>query len=263
MNMLGHTSYSKHAGKLSLATVLMTVIFAASAAEINAEFSVGFGISDNIARTPANEVEENIGVIGFAFDLTERTQKTDVAIRSNFDYVDYQDDTFDSELVGRLDALLNFFLIDERLTWQVQNNYGQQLIDPLTPSRPDNRENVNYFTTGPTLTLPFGSRSSMGLELLYSNVNYEIRPFDNERVTATIKLGREIREDHDLERLIGLNTGLTARHQTEYMLSNGILSLLETLEFLEPMYTQRLDYMSVVTSILFTNMLIPLGGLQP
>lgn len=165
----------------------------AHGADIEAEFNVGVGRSDNIARTSDNEIDEVIGVAGFNFALIEETRRLSADIRSQFDYLYYEGGTFDNEWVGGLSAILDINLIEERLTWIFRENFGQQNSDPLDPARPGNRENVNYFTTGPTLSLLPGSRNLVEVDLLYSSVNFEERDTDNERISGALRIGREIR----------------------------------------------------------------------
>jgi hypothetical protein len=170
----------------------------AHSAEIEAQFSAGLGRSDNIARTSDNEIEETIGVAGLSFGLTEETSRLFANIRSQFDYLYYADGTFDDEWVGGLEGTLDFTLIDERLTWMVRNNFGQQTIDPLSAANPGNREDVNFFTTGPNLSLLTGSRNFVDIDLRYSSVSFEERDTDNERTSAALRIGRDIRRSATL-----------------------------------------------------------------
>ena len=161
---------------LASALLLACGMQSLAAAELEAEVRAGVGVSDNIARTSTLEIEETITTVGFEFAATEQTRRLDLNIRSNVDYLNYVDDTFDAEWVGGLDGYANFSLIDERLSWDIRDNFGQQLLDPLEAARPGNRENVNFFTTGPTLTLSPGGRTPMVLDARYSRVGYEERP---------------------------------------------------------------------------------------
>ena len=165
------------------------------AAELEAEVRAGVGVSDNIARTSTMEIDETIATVGFDFAATEQTRRLDLDIRSNVDYLDYVDDTFDAEWVGGLNGLAIFSLIDERLTWEIRDNFGQQLLDPLEVARPGNRENVNFFTTGPTLTSSAGGRNPIVLDARYSRVSYEERPFDNDRLSGRLSVGRNTSRD--------------------------------------------------------------------
>ena len=160
--------------------------------EYDAQVRVGIGASDNIARTPQNELDETITSVGFSFGVTEQTNTLDLDVRSQFDYVDYSDGTFDSELIGGLNGSATITLIDERLRWVIKDIFGQSLFDPLQPERPKNREDVNFFTTGPTLSLNPASRNPIILDLRYSRVDFETRPNDNDRLSLALSVGREI-----------------------------------------------------------------------
>lgn len=171
----------------------LIVVTAVHGYEFDAQVRAGVSVSDNIARTPQNEIDETITTVGFDFGVVEQTRKMDLNIRSNVDYLNYTDGTFDSEWIGGLNGLAIFSLVDERLSWIVQDTFGQSLFDPLQPSRPNNRENVNFFTTGPTLSLMLASRNPIVFDLRFSKVNYEIRDSDNDRLSAAVSVGREIK----------------------------------------------------------------------
>jgi hypothetical protein len=112
--------------------------------------------------------------------------------------VNYKDGPFDSEWVGGLNVLATFTLIDERLRWIVRDNFGQALFDPLQPAGPGNRENVNFLSTGPTFSLFPGSRNSIDVDVRYSRVDFEERPFDNDRLSAALGIGREVSRESTL-----------------------------------------------------------------
>ena len=166
--------------------------------EYDAQVRAGVGVSDNIARTPQNEIDETIRTVGFDFGVTEQTNSLDLDIRSNFDFVEYADDTFDSELVGGLNGAATITLVDERLRWVIEDTFGQSLFDPFQPARPDNRENVNIFTTGPTLSLMPASRNPIILDVRYSRMDFEIRPNDNDRLSGALSIGREVSRESTL-----------------------------------------------------------------
>ena len=170
--------------------------FASSiAAEYDAEFRAGIGVSDNVTRVAQGEVDETIATAGLSLSATEQTRKLDLALSLDIDYLDYLDDTYDSEYVGGLNGIATFNIVDERLQWVIQDTYGQQLLDPLAPARPDNREDVNYFTTGPTFSFLPGSRSPVQIEARYSRVNFEERPSDNDRLSGALSVGRDTGRD--------------------------------------------------------------------
>lgn len=169
-----------------------------NALEYGGSLRVGVGLTDNVARTPVNNIDETLAIVGFDFDAQEDTNRVDLNLRSSFDYVEYLDNTFESEVIGGLAGTALITLIDERLQWLIQENFGQQLFDPLQPDRPGNREDINFFTTGPTATLFFGSRNFLNLDARYSRVTYELQPSDNKRVSGAIELGRTVGRDTSL-----------------------------------------------------------------
>lgn len=178
----------------AFAAVLGTVCASAGhTAEISAEMSTGVGVSDNIYLTDANQQSETMLVAGLKFGLEESSRKLTASVRSNFDYIHYQDNSFDNEVVGGLDGQADVVVIEDRINWAIRNTFGQQFADPLSAARPDNRENVNFFTTGPDLMFSLGSRNSLDVDLRYSKVNYETRPYDNDRRSGSARLSRKLR----------------------------------------------------------------------
>jgi hypothetical protein len=72
----------------------------------------------------------------------------------------------------------------------VQDNYGSVARDPRAVETPDNRQNLNYFTTGPDLQFHFGPRTNLRFEGRYSDVQYEASTSDQDRARALVELRR-------------------------------------------------------------------------
>lgn len=182
--------------KTSLLLPCLTLTFAGLvgsgsllAAQVGAEFRLGYVYTDNVTRVGDNEIDDSIWTVGTSIVLTEATRKMSADVRTVLDYLNYET-IFDSEVVGGLDAIVDFTLIDERLTWNFQDNYGQRLFNPFDTPTPGNREDVNFFSTGPEFELPVGSRHFVGVGGRYSNVNYEVTPDDNERISGFFQFAR-------------------------------------------------------------------------
>lgn len=208
-------------------TSLLSLIFAvisADAADIGADFSAGVGFSDNILRTELDHVETFTGLLGVRFDLDQSSARIDANIRSNAYFLSYQNETLssailDDEVIVTLIAEVEISLIEERLNWYIADNFGQQKISVFQPVTPDNRENVNYFTTGPNIRVPLGVRNSFGADFRYTNITYEIRTDDNVRGSARVWLGRDLRE----ARRVSIN------------------AFFESVEFDDPLFAQDFD----------------------
>lgn len=180
----------------------------ASAAEITGVAKIGIGQSDNLQRTSEDPMDVGIAFAGVEFGYVELTSKVVANIVVNTDYLVYDDSQFDSELVGGAVAFLDYYFVEERFWWGLEYNFGQQVFDPLTPIRPGNREDVSFLTTGPAVSLPFGDRNALDVELNYSTINYEIRSNDNHRINGQLGVSRDIGEGRKIA-LIGVEEQVT------------------------------------------------------
>lgn len=180
-------------------TFLISVVVLGSgivaAAEVDTELRLGYGVTDNIFRIASNEIEEDILSGGVSLDLIEETRRLSAHIRTNLDYLNYIDDTFEEEWLGGIDALVRLDLVEEYLKWEIRDNFGQRLFNPLAPPNPGNREDVNFFSTGPDFEMSMGARNFFGIQGRYSVVTYEDTPFDNDRASGLLRIGRRTSED--------------------------------------------------------------------
>jgi hypothetical protein len=170
---------------------LPTLSSSAEAAEIGTELRAGLTRTDNVFLTNENEVEDDIFVAGVTLEYDEETNRTIIDLRGVADYFDYQD-SFEAEWVGGVDALLEYAFVPELFTWTILNNWGQRSIDPISAPVPENREDINFFSTGPDFRVPLGSKSFAALEGRYSIVTFESGDQDNDRVSAGLFAGREL-----------------------------------------------------------------------
>ena len=103
---------------------------------------------------------------------------------------EYLNDTFDSELTGNFVGNATFGLIPERIQWFVGDSFGQVLSDPFIPATPENRENINQFSTGPDFIAALGSQMRLQLSARYVNTNFERLPFDSQSYRGDLALIR-------------------------------------------------------------------------
>jgi hypothetical protein len=172
------------------AGVMALMVGASAGAEVAATAEAGIGYSDNIGRMADNETDETIGTVGLELGWRERTRRIQGDAAVDLSYFEYLDDTYDSELLGTANGTLAVAILPENLTWVFQDSFGQAQADPFMPASPENRENLNYFSTGPDLTLRLGSTGFGRLFGRWSQTSYEESALDAERTTAGIALGR-------------------------------------------------------------------------
>jgi hypothetical protein len=152
---------------------------------------VGMGYSDNINRLESPDDEDaKIGTVGLNLNWQKQTRRVNASALADLSYYEYFDSDYDGEINGIADATLLLAIVPDRFTWTFQDSFGQAQSDPFAAVTPDNRENVNYFTTGPEFTLGLGSANAMRLYGLYSKTSYEESPLDADRNSVGISVGR-------------------------------------------------------------------------
>lgn len=183
-----------HAGACSATLILVCVAGAqrAHAADFAYQANLGLGHSDNIRRTSVNEEDEDIASAGLRFSLGRQSQRLQMDAVGDLAYAEYLNNTFDSELLGNFAGNARFGFVPQRFEWLVADNFGQALSDPFAAPTPDNRENINYFSTGPDVTAVFGSRTRLRLGARYSLATYETNPFDFDTVSGEASLLRSL-----------------------------------------------------------------------
>jgi len=178
------------ASRLPCAIVsLLALVPATQAATVDYGADVGIGESDNVTLVPTNRVSQTIAIADVDFAVKQQSRLLDLDAKGNFSYLDYLQNAYNGQLFGRFDGLGKFALIPQRLTWVLQDSYGQAQIDPFAPVTPINQENVNYVSTGPDVALRLGSTAFMDVTARYARTQYEVSPFDNNRLIGSVALG--------------------------------------------------------------------------
>lgn len=165
---------------------------ATRAADLSYGVDVGAGRSDNVARVGAAEQSDTIATVGGELDLDHESKRLTANVASRLEYRDYLDDTFDSEVIGNLIGRAQLQIVEERFKWVVEDTFGQTTRDQFAAETPTNRENVNYLSTGPELTLSLGGRNDLILRGRYEDVHYEEAELGNDRVRGDLVLQREL-----------------------------------------------------------------------
>lgn len=178
----------------SPAAIAMLLVFTSNTgrAETAWNVSLGVGETDNVRYAPTDRQSDTIGELGtdFAWHEQRRTFVADVA--GDLSYLNYLHHYYNSEVIGNLLGNVALTLVPQVLRWSFSDNFGQGVIDPLAQVTPSNREYINYFSTGPDLTVPVSSSDFMLLDARYSKVTYQVSPLGNNRYLGNIGFRHEI-----------------------------------------------------------------------
>lgn len=164
------------------------VVGTALAADVGYGATLGVGTSDNIRRTGTSPDSDSIGQVGVNFSVYEETRRLQADAGGDFSWLDYFDDSFKDEVVGSFLGNATLGIVPERFEWLFSDSFGQSTIQPFAVVTPENRENVNYFTTGPALTFGLGASNRFKLNAHYSKVTYEDTPLDSDRIGGELSL---------------------------------------------------------------------------
>jgi hypothetical protein len=148
--------------------------------------------SDNIARDTESREDGTISRVGTAITFERDTHRIRANVDGNIFYERYSDDLYDEDVIGGLTAALDIGIVPERFHWVTHENFGQIVSDPFVADTPDNRENVNFLTTGPDLLFHFGGDNALTLSARYSGAQYETNALDSTQLSAAIAFAHEL-----------------------------------------------------------------------
>jgi hypothetical protein len=150
---------------------------------------VGLGETDNVGLSSTNKTSQTMATADVDFALRQQSRLFDVSAKGDFSDYDYLQHAYGNEIIGRFDALGKVALMPERLSWVLQEDFGQAQLDPYTPLTPNNRENINYVSTGPDLDLRLGGTGFFDMSVRYADAYYQTSPFDSSRLFGSLAWG--------------------------------------------------------------------------
>jgi len=176
--------------RTTTACVLMVAIAAQSRADLQYEVSGGVGTTDNITRVHDDPIDENFGMVGLTAAWQEQTRRFDGLADIDLSYVEYLENDFESEIIGNADASVIFGIVPDHFTWMARDTFGQVQADPFVPVTPENRQDLNYFTTGPDFIMEFGSQNALRVIGRWSSSQYEGATLDSTREQVGLQYSR-------------------------------------------------------------------------
>jgi hypothetical protein len=128
----------------------------------------GGGHSDNLLRTDLLPESGSYTAFGMQSDLGYTSARLDASFDADIERRLYSLSGVEDETYGYADLSLDIAVVPERFIWIIGDRFTQGRSDPLEVSSPENRSEVNVFTTGPRFTIPLGARSTLQLDALES-----------------------------------------------------------------------------------------------
>lgn len=163
------------------------------------------GHTNNIFRSNLADTETTLDLL-FTNDFEHSSNRSRSSLRSDLEFVQYTGDAADNEVLGGIDLASSYELAEDRVTWEVENNFGQTAVDPFLAASPLNRENVNFFSTGPIMNFGLGGRNGINIEGRFSDVHYEQSPLDNERIGGQVGYSRFMNSRNTLSLMVSTDS---------------------------------------------------------
>jgi hypothetical protein len=162
------------------------------AGEFDYRLSLGSGYSDNPGHVDTNEEDTSFATASTRFSYNELTPRVQADVVGDLAYYKYFNDDFDPELVGDVYAVGSFAIVPERFLWSVSDQFSQLAADPFLPIGPDNREDLNTFSTGPDFIVGLGSQMRLRVGGRYSVYDYEDYSLDSVVTGGQLAVIREL-----------------------------------------------------------------------
>jgi hypothetical protein len=153
---------------------------------------VGIGETDNVTLVQTDKVSQTMAITDLDFDLKDQSRRFDVDAKGIFSDLDYLQNAYSNQLIGRFDGKADVAVIPDHVIWVLTDSFGQAQIDPFSAAVPTNLQNINYVSTGPDATFRLGPTIFLDLSARYAKTTYQTDPFDSNVVNAAAALGRAL-----------------------------------------------------------------------
>ncbi len=151
------------------------------------------GYDTNPGRVAINPSGSPTLYMGTTVLVDEMRPRWDVRLGANVGYIDFLKGGYRGQVIGSLSADLRYALIPKILFWNVDDRFGQTTTNVLAPARPNNRTDVNVFSTGPTLVLPLNAVTRLQADARYGIDTFRSGQLpDDTRYTGSAGLIRQL-----------------------------------------------------------------------
>ena len=175
-------------GKISAAVFAAAICTSSTAVALDFKSSIGAGLeyTDNARLTSQNEEDDWITSGNIAASLTETGGPLDTNVNTSLRYHDYVNDTYGSQSYFNLGALLGWKQIVNRLEWNASDFFTQTSVTSTNPDTPNNLQNTNVFSFGPSIKFPLADRQNISVSPVFRDFYYENSDTDNQQYGLSV-----------------------------------------------------------------------------
>lgn len=159
--------------KLIVLAVAATFSPGANALEYILDAGARVEYSNNIRLVETGEDDGFVGVLTSGISMEEKGPRLTSTLKSGVEYEHFFSDQFEDRANFGLNGNALWAISPDRLTWTVDDFFGQVIRDPTAARAPNNRQDFNVFSTGPDLLLRLNPVNTIDLGARYSNYYFE------------------------------------------------------------------------------------------
>jgi hypothetical protein len=165
----------------------------AGAWQLNYSLDLALGYSDNINQSATDPIGQTMLIPRVDFDFSEEGASLKARAIGQVEYRDYLQGDFGNEVRGQLSALATWIILPHRLTFDFEDYAAVQPIDILAPNAPNNQQQTNVFTLGPTFNFRLQETLNGQAELRLTNsIASETKDFNSNRVLGALRAIKDL-----------------------------------------------------------------------
>ncbi len=182
---------------LSVLTSLM-IVSDLHAFESSTNYRIGTSYTDNSLLVENNKKNELSIDALVGFSVLDNLPNLNYSLISNVRHTNYTNNTLADVTYYTVIADLVWDIVPTSFSWQVNNNLSVREINQLNRPLPNNVQQVNIFSTGPSFVYRVSALNRVLLDYRYSDIKYEkkiiVTNVDSQRDVYTLALEHRISE---------------------------------------------------------------------
>lgn len=149
--------------------------------------------SDNINRDDTDPISQNILIPGVDFSYIQQGSTLQANITGSLEYRDYLGNAFDNHTLVSLSGHANWSMIPQRLDFMFQDTAAVEPLSTLSTNTPNNQQQTNTLTLGPTWHFRLGQTFRADADLRYINSRAsKTAEFNSSRGMAALHIIKDI-----------------------------------------------------------------------
>jgi len=165
----------------------------AHAWHINYSLETALGYSDNINESDIDPTGQSILIPRLKFDMQEDGANLVAHASGQLEYRDYLQGAFGNEFRGQFSGIATWIIFPQRLSFDFEDYAAVEPVNIFAPNAPNNQQQVNVFTLGPTFNFRIEQTLNGRAELRFtSSTASETKDFNSDRAFGALRAIKDL-----------------------------------------------------------------------